>query len=457
MTTSTTLVGRWEQRLRSAVKGRVIGPGSAGYDEARKVYLTGFDRRPRAIVRPTSAEEVARVVTLAREGDVELAIRSGGHSFGGHGVCEGGWVLDLSAMRALDIDPAERTAWAEMGLTAGDYTFAAGEYGLATPFGDTPTVGLGGLTLGGGVGYLHRMLGLTIDNVLAAEVVTADGRILHTDADSHPDLFWAVRGGGGNFGVVTRFRYRLHEVTDVVGGMLLLPADPETIVAFADAAMSAPEEMSGVAAVMKAPPMPFIPPELVGKPVIFAMLVHVGSPAAGERAFAPIRAVAKPLFDTLAPLRYPELFAHHDGPKHVAIAMRSSYRDTLDRAAAEIILDRALSSDAIMAMAQFRVLGGAVARVPAEATAFAHRRRGMLVNFAASYADPARAAEYEGWVDDFAADLRQGEPGAFPSFLSPGEGRERDAYPAPTRDRLLDVKRRYDPENLFRLNLNVAG
>ena len=216
-------------RLRDSLDGRVIYPDDPGYDEARAVFSGGIDRRPAVIARVASAADVSRVVSLARETGLELAVRSGGHSDAGHSTTDGGIVLDLSGMKGLHIDAAGRAAWAETGLTAGDYTEAAGEHGLATGFGDTGSVGIGGITLGGGIGYLVRKHGLTVDDLLAAEVVTADGRLLRADADTHPDLFWAIRGGGGNFGVATRFCFRLHEVDTVVGGMLMLPATPETI------------------------------------------------------------------------------------------------------------------------------------------------------------------------------------------------------------------------------------
>lgn len=245
--------------LRAAVKGRVLTPEDAGYDEARAVFYGGFDRRPAAIVKVADGADVSRVVLLARESGVELAVRAGGHSGAGYGVSDGGIVIDLRDLKALDIDVENRTAWAGGGLTAGEYTAEAGKHGLATGFGDTGTVGIGGITLGGGVGFLVRKYGLTIDDLLAAEVVTADGQLLHVDDEHHPDLFWAIRGGGGNFGVVTRFKFRLHPVDQVVGGMLILPATPEVISGFVAAADAAPEELSTIANVMSAPPMPFLP------------------------------------------------------------------------------------------------------------------------------------------------------------------------------------------------------
>src|SRR3990172_2240092 len=215
--------------LRAVLKGRVIAPDDAGYDEARTIFYGGIDRRPALIVRTADSTDVGHVISLARETGLELAVRSGGHSNAGHSTTDGGIVLDLRDMKALAIDVDGRTAWAETGLTAGEYTAAAGAYGLATGFGDTGSVGIGGITLGGGVGYLVRKHGLTIDDLLAAEVVTADGQLLRANSESHPDLFWAIRGGGGNFGVATRFQFRLHDVYTIRGGMLILPATPDVI------------------------------------------------------------------------------------------------------------------------------------------------------------------------------------------------------------------------------------
>jgi FAD/FMN-containing dehydrogenase len=280
------------REFSSEVRGQLIRPQDSAYDEARSVFYGGFDRRPALIVRVEDATDVSRVVTLARESGLELAIRSGGHSVAGHSVSDGGIVLDLSGMKNLELDVEGRTAWAQTGLTAGEFTDAAGAHGLATGFGDTGSVGIAGITLGGGVGYLVRKHGLTIDDLLAAEVVVADGELLRVDAQTHPDLFWAIRGGGGNFGVVTRFQYRLHEVDTIVGGMMILPATPEVVASFVAEAEAAPEELSTIANVMVAPPMPFLPPEAHGQLVIMALLCYAGEVDEGERALAPFRALA---------------------------------------------------------------------------------------------------------------------------------------------------------------------
>lgn len=443
-------------QLRAMLKGQVITPNDDGYDEARTVFYGGIDRRPAFIVRAADATDVSRVVSLACETGIELAIRSGGHSMAGYGVSQGGIVLDLSDMKALDIDVEGRTAWAETGLTAGEYTAAAGAYGLATGFGDTASVGIGGLTLGGGVGYLVRKYGLTIDHLLAADIVTADGQLLHVDAETHPDLFWAIRGGGGNFGVATRFRFRLHEVDTVVGGMLILPATPDIIRNFVVEAETAPDELSTIANVMTAPPLPFLPPEYHGQLIVMAMLVYAGEVDAGQRAIAPFRALATPIADMVRPMRYPEIYPPDEGNYHPVAAARTMFMDAVDQSTAELIVDRLRTSSAQMAVAQIRVLGGAMARVPAEATAFAHRGRRIMVNVAALYGRPEDAPVHEAWATDFAAALRQGDPGAYVNFLGDeGEARVREAYPGSTWERLVAIKRRYDPANLFRLNQNI--
>jgi FAD/FMN-containing dehydrogenase len=442
-------------RLRDSFDGRVTAPDDAGYDQARKVFYGKYDRRPAAIVRPADAAEVAQVVTLAADSGLELAVRSGGHSLAGHSVSEGGIVLDLSEMTALDLDLEGRTAWAQTGLTAGAYTTAVGGHGLATGFGDTASVGIGGLTLGGGVGFLVRGHGLTIDNLLAAEVVTADGRVLQVDAETHPDLFWAIRGGGGNFGVATRFRYRLHELPSIVGGMLLLPGSAEAIEALVATAEAAPEELSLIANVMVAPPMPFLPPAAHGQLVVMTLLCYAGDAEAGERALAPFRALADPIADMVQPMPYAGLFEPADDMEVVEESARSLFMDGVDSRAATAIVEQLRATTAPMAVAQLRVLGGAMARVPAEATAFAHRDRRVMAGVGCVYQDAGERPTHEAWADGFAAALRGGQ-GVYVNFLSnEGPDRVREAYPGRTWDRLVEVKRRYDPGNLFRLNQNI--
>ncbi len=442
--------------LRAEITGRVIAPDDAEYDEARTVFYGGIDRRPAVIVRVADGTDVSKVVILARETGLPLAVRSGGHSLAGHSVCDGGIVLDLTDMKTLDIDVAGRTAWADTGLTAAEFSTATGAHGLGIGFGDTGSVGIGGITLGGGVGYLVRKHGLTVDSLIAADVVTADGVLRRVDADTHPELFWAIRGGGGNFGVATRFQYRLHEVGTIVGGMLMLPATADVLGSFIALAEAAPEELSTIANVMPAPPMPFVPAEHHGALVVMALMAYAGETAAGERAIAPFRALASPIVDMVRPIPYPEIYPPEDAAYHPTAIAHTLFLDRVDRDVAETIIDRLRSSDATMRVAQLRVLGGQVARIPAESTAFAHRTSRILVSLAAFYEGPEDRLVREGWLGQFDEALRQGDAGAYVNFLADeGQERVRAAYPGSTWDRLRAVKRRYDPTNLFRLNHNI--
>jgi FAD/FMN-containing dehydrogenase len=442
--------------LADELTGRVITPGDADYARARLVFSGVIDRRPAAIVRAADADDVARTIALARETGLELAVRGGGHSPAGHGVSDGGIVLDLGDMRSLAIDVEQHTAWAEAGLTAGQYTTAAGTHGLATGFGDTGSVGIAGITLSGGIGFLVRRHGLTIDDLLAADVVTADAELVRADAKHHPDLFWAIRGGGGNFGVVTRLKLRLHEVGTVTGGMLILPATPDVIASFVAEAEAVPEELSTIASVMTAPPLPFVPPEAHGRPIVMAQLVHAGPLEDGRRLVDRFRALATPIVDMVRPMPYPEIYGPAPEDQRPVAVTRTQFLDGVDRAAAETILERIESSTATMAATQLRVLGGAMARVPADATAFAHRDRRILANVAAMYQRPEERPEHAAWVADLAAQLGPDDAGAYAGFLGDeGEARVHAAYPGSTWDRLVAVKDRYDPDNVFRLNQNI--
>jgi FAD/FMN-containing dehydrogenase len=443
-------------RLDAELAGRVVLPGDAGYDEARRVFLPAVDRRPAAIVRPADTGEVAHVVAFAGETGLELAVRGGGHSFAGHGTIDDGILLDLGDLTTLEIDAGPRIARAGGGLVSGAVTHAAAEHGLAIGFGDAPVVGIGGLTLGGGTGFLVRKHGLTIDHLVGAEVVTADGRVLEVDANRRPDLFWAIRGGGGNFGVVTRFDYRLHPVDMVTGGMLALRATPETLAGLVAEAEAAPEELSIIANVLPAPPLPFVPAELVGTPLVLALLVHAGPLEDGARAVAPLRALDPPVADFVRALPFGEMFTAEAQPAPPRSVMCTFFSDSFDRAAAAELLDRLRTSTAQLAAAQIRVLGGAVARVAPEATAYPHRDRRMIVNVSAVYASPEEDLVHRAWADDAAAALRRGEDAAYVNFLGDeGAERVRAAYPGATWERLAEVKRRYDPDNVVRQNQTV--
>ncbi|WP_025618740.1 FAD-binding oxidoreductase [Salinispora cortesiana] len=448
------LVSRVSQ-LRAELTGQVITPDDADYENARRAFSGNIDRRPAVIARAADSADVSRVITFAKETGLPFAVRSGGHST--YAVWDDGLVLDLSALRGLEIDVAGRTAWAGPGLTSLEYTRAATEHGLATGFGDTGSVGLGGLTIGGGVGYLVRRYGMTIDSLLAADVVTADGELVRADADNAPDLFWAIRGGGGNFGVVTQLQFRLHPVRDVLAGMLVLPATAEVIVSYLEAAKAAPDELSSIVNVMPAPPMPFLPEEYHGQLVVMAELVYCGDDLeAGERAVAPFRKIAPPLADLVEVKALSDVYPPEDPDYRPITVSRNLFIDDFDLATAKRVLELLGSSTAMMPVAQLRVLGGAMAQVPADATAFAHRNREMMVVAAAVYEDLAETPVHWQWTTEFITAVRQGEKAAYVNFLyDDGAERVREAYPEATYRRLASIKRRYDPDNVFRLNVNI--
>jgi FAD/FMN-containing dehydrogenase len=382
-------------------------------------------------------------------------VRSGGHS--GFSCTEGGLVVDLRDLNAIEIDAEARTAWAGTGLTAGEVTAAVEQHGLIVGFGDSASVGIGGITVGGGIGYLVRKHGLTIDSVLAAEVVTAAGDILVADERHHPDLFWALRGGGGNFGVVTRFKYRLHPLPAFTGGPLVLPATPEVLAGFVAAAEAAPEELSTIAMVMPLPPLPVIPPEAHGRLALVGMIAYAGDPVAAERAIAPFRALATPFADLVRPGPYSSMYLPENLEERPAVSLRTLFMERVGLEEARRIIESLQASDAPMKMAQVRVLGGAFARVPAGATAFAHRQSRIMAAFLAMYPpSPDAMARHDRWATGCMTALRQDDTGAYVNFLAlEGPERLRAAYPGPTWERLRQVKRRYDPENLFHLNQNI--
>ena len=443
--------------LQRDLPGRLILPADAGYDAARAVMYGGFDLHPAAIVRVKSAADIQAAVNAARDSGVELAVRSGGHSGAGHSGSEGGIVIDLRELKVIKVDDGTRTAWAETGATAEEVTRATTARGLVVGFGDAGTVGIGGITLGGGVGYLSRRDGLTIDSLLAAEIVTADGRLLTVDATHEPDLFWAIRGGGGNFGVAVRFKYRLHPLPAFTGGMICLPATAGTIAGFIAAAAAAPNALSTIANVMPAPPMPFLPAEVHGKLVILGMVAFAGDDAAAQQAIAPFRALATPYADFIKPGPYLSMYPPEDPDYHPTAVSKTMFMNRVGTAEAQQIIDTLTNATAAFRVTQLRVLGGAIAGVAADATAYAHRGAPIMVNVAAFYTTPADRTVQQRWVDGYAAALRQDETGAYVNFVGDeGPERVRAAYPDATWERLRRIKRQYDPHNLFNRNQNIV-
>ena len=435
--------------------GRVTTQSDATYDAERRVYYGSIDAFPAAIIRPRDAADVQRIVTAARADNLELAVRSGGHSLAGHSSTNGGVVVDLRSLSTIDVDLASRTLWVGAGAEAVATAQAVEEHGLVIGFGDSGSVGVGGITLGGGVGYLTRKFGLTIDSLLAADVITADGRLLHVDSEHHPDLFWAIRGGGGNFGIVARFKFQLHPLPEFTGGMLVLPATPETIEGFTAASLAAPDELSSIGNIMPAPPMPFLPAEVHGRLVILGMLAYAGAPDDAQRALEPFRRLATPLADMVKPMAYSGMYPPEDPHAHPTAVARTMYLDAVDSPRAATIHEYLTASDAAIRVAQIRVLGGAASRVRADATAYAHRSKSMIVNVAAFYDGAEDRARRSAWVREFEAALRP-DGDVYVNFLGDeGAERVRAAYGEGTWERLRHIKAVYDPSNLFHRNQNI--
>ncbi len=368
------------QALEARLLGSVVRSTDVDYDDARRLPNLGYDRFPTLIVRAADAADVIRAIEFARDNDLRIAVRSGGHSVAGFGSADGGLVIDLSGMKSVSVDPVNRTAWVQAGATTADLVAAAQPHGLALSTGDTSTVGLGGLVTGGGIGWLVRKHGLTIDSLLSAEIVTADGRLIVASAEQNPDLFWAVRGGGGNFGIVTGFEFELQQVGMILGGAIVLPATAEVLRGYADYAIQARDELTTIASVMAAPPLPVIPADAHGKLAFIVMFCYAGDFEDGQRAVAPLRALAEPIAEIVAPMPYPALYEFTaEAAKPHAAAVRSGFMDGLSDAAIEAILDHNRNNPAPAAMTQLRALGGQLARVSDDATAFAHRDKSMFV------------------------------------------------------------------------------
>ena len=453
----TGQLARGVETLALRMKGRIVTASDSDYDALRAVALGNWSHQPLFIARVRDAADVADVVDFARRNDLEIAIRSGGHSVCGHSGSAGGVVIDLRELNGIDIDTEAMTVWAGSGLNAGEVSAALDEHKVVVGFGDSAGVGIGGLTVGGGLGYMARKHGLTIDALLAAEIVTAAGDILVVDENNHPDLFWAIRGGGGNFGVVTRFQYRLNPLPEFTGGPLVLPATPEVVTGFVTAARAAPEELTTILIAMPCPPMPFLPPELYGKTVLMGMMAYAGPAAAAAVALAPFRALATPYADLVRPGPYSMMYLPEEPGMTPAVSVRAQFVDDVDLKQAADMLERIGNCPAPMRMAQIRVLGGAAARVPTEATAYAHRSAPILFAYLAMDGGAEAAARNDRWAAEGIAALgRDATAGTYVNFQAEqGADSLGKVYPEATLNRLRDIKRRYDPANLFRLNQNI--
>ena len=447
--------------LASQLQGAIVAPGDANYDEARSVHIE-TNARPALIVRAAEVSDVAATITFARERQLDLAVRSGGHSIGGYSTLDGGLVLDLSQMKTFVVDPESRIARLGAGLTWIEVAEALHPLGLGLTAGDTASVGVGGLSVGGGIGWFVRKYGLTIDRVRSIEVVTADGQVVTASASEHPDLFWAMRGGGGNFGVATSFEVEVHPAGMVYGGAVFYDAREAATVlpAYVSYAASAPDELTTMGLILMAPPAPFIPPDMVGKPVVGLAMIYSGDFEEGNRVVDPLRKLGTPVADIVGPMPYPAIFQFtmDAAVKNLRERLGSVMVETVDEALIRALLDAgATNLPSHGAMVQFRVLGGAMRRVDAGATAFAHRDKGGMVMAVAYGYDDAGAERHEAWADRCAEAMRLFGTGMYVGFVPPdGQDHTGEAYPPATLARLRTVKRQYDPTNFFHHNLNVT-
>ena len=439
-----------------ALRGSLVRPGDPTYDEERGVWNLATQGAPLAIVRAADAGDVATAIGFAGRNGIEVAVRSGGHSLAGHSTGDDVLVIDMRDLRGLHVDLTDGTVWAGSGLTAGDVTAALAEHGKAVPFGDTGTVGIAGLTLGGGIGWLARKHGLAIDALQAVEIVTADGQIRTASETEHADLFWAIRGGGGNFGIVTRFQYRMVELGEVLGGAVFLPATRDVLRSLVPIAASAPEELTTISMLMPTPPLPFVRPEHHGRPSLAVMFVYAGDPAEGQAAIAPFMAVAEPYGVAAMPMPYPGIYEFtKEGGNPGASTTRSVFMDMLDDESVDAIMAAVESAPEVF-MIQLRVFGGAMSRVPVAETAFGHRSATVQVTIINPFTDPASIDDTVAWNRALFAALEPKASGVYVNFLEDeGEDRIRDAYPAETYQRLALIKRRYDRWNVFHRNQNI--
>jgi FAD/FMN-containing dehydrogenase len=447
--------------LRALVRGSIIGPDDDGYEEARVVYNAMIDRRPAAVVRAANAGDVMAAVDFARENGLDLAVRGGGHSVPGFGTCDGGVVIDLSGMRGVRVDPATSTARAEGGATWGDFNAATYPFGLATTGGIISTTGVGGLTLGGGIGYLTRGFGLSLDNLVSADVVTADGRFQTASERENADLFWALRGGGGNYGVVTSFEFRLHPVKDIYGGPMFfeLSEVANVLEFFRSYIADAPEEMGAFPAFQIAPPLPFIPEDRHGDTFIAMVACWAGPLEQGESALKPFHDVAPVVAEFVGPMPYPALNSAFDAlvPPGLQHYWKASFVKELTDDGIAAHLKYGPEVPVVNSTVHIYPINGAAHRVASDATAFAYRDANFATVIAGMWPDPSQNEANTKWVRDYYdAIAPHSEAGGYINFMA---GDDQDRIKANYKgnyDRLVEIKRKFDPDNLFHMNQNIS-
>jgi FAD/FMN-containing dehydrogenase len=446
--------------LTDSFRGELLQPAEAGYDEHRKVWNGSIDRHPALIARCAGDADVAAAIRFAQQTGLPLAVRGGGHSFPGHSVCDGGVVVDMSNLTGVKVDPDAGTATAQAGVLLGQLDAATQAHGLTVPAGIVTHTGLAGLTLGGGIGWLMRKFGLTIDQLLSVRMVTPGGEVVRAAEDENADLFWGLRGGGGNFGVVTDFEFRLNPLGPVLAGPIFWPMEdsPKVLRFYRDWIAEAPDELMTIVIHRKAPPLDFVPQELHGKLVVAIVCCYAGDLDEGEQVIKPLREFGSPVLDLCAPKPYLEHQSMFDPsfPHGRWYYMRACDVGELTDEVIDITVEHAMRIRSPLTTFPIWQMGGAVARVPDDASAFTSRGAGHTFNLTSMTEGPEGFDEERQWTRDFWTALAPHHMGVYVNFLmEEGEERVREAYGAAKYDRLKALKRKYDPENLFRLNQNI--
>ena len=452
---STILDDHVVSDLSGRISGRVLAPSDPGYDEARAIHNGLVDKRPALIVRCRSAADVAAALALARDAGLDVSVRGGGHNVAGRAVAEGGVMIDLAEMKAIVVDPARGTATAGGGVTWNELNAATGEHGLAVTGGAVSSTGIAGLTLGGGLGWLMAKYGLAADNLVGAELVTASGEVLGVDEESHPDLLWALRGGGGNFGVVTTFTYRMHPVSMITGGLIAHPIDaaPDVLRFYRDAAADVSDDLTVFAAMVPAP-------DGSGNKLTAMVVCHTGEPEAAEQELAPFTGYGSPLVTEVGPMPYAAINTMLDAgfPKGALNYWLSSFTNGMTDALIDTAVERYASVPSPMTPMLFEHFHGAVTRIDPTAAAVPHREPGWNLLIPSVWMDPATTEANIAWTRETHAALKpELSDRRWLNYLGDDQGQDaiRGAY-GPNYDRLRELKRRYDPENVFHLNHNIA-
>ena len=449
------------EELRKGFKGKVITPGDNEYEESRKIWNGMVDKRPAIIARCAGTQDAVKAVNFARDNGIQLAVRGAGHHIAGNSLCDDGLVVDLSHMRTVKVDVAAKRAVAEGGATLADFDAATLAHGLATPVGINSTTGIAGLTLGGGFGWLSRKYGMTVDNLESAEVVTANGEVVRASAKENPDLFWALRGGSGNFGVVTQFEFRLHQVgPDLLSGLIVYPFSEakRVLQQYRDFYAKAPDELTVWTVLRKAPPLPFLPADVHGKEVVILALVYAGDPKKGEELIQPLRKFGKPLGEHIGVQPFTAWQKAFDplltpGARNY---WKSHNFTTMADGLIDVVIEYVKKLPSPHCEIFFGAIGGATTRPAPDATAYAHRDKKIMaiaVNFFEGEEDLPRRKQ---WLDETFAAMDQGVTGAYVNFVrGEDDASVRSAYPDATYERLAQIKANYDPDNIFKRNTNV--